>query len=50
MNSKTTGIWLTLAAALFALIYFYDHFLHPSGAESSLLLPELRPGRVVVIE
>ena len=41
MNSKTTGIWFTIAAALFALIYSYQHFLRPSAPESSRILPEL---------
>ena len=50
MNSKTTGIWLTIAAALFALIYFFDRFLHPSAADSSCILPELRPPAVTSIQ
>ena len=50
MNSKTTGIWFTIAAALFALIYFFDRFLHPSAAESSCILPELRPPAVTSVQ
>jgi len=50
MNSKTTGIWFVIAAALFALIYFFDRFLHPSAAESSCILPELHPPAVTSIQ
>jgi hypothetical protein len=50
MNSKTTGLWFTLAAALFALIYVFQHFLRPAAAESSNLLPELRPAAVTSIQ
>jgi hypothetical protein len=50
MNSKTTGIWFAIAAALFALIYIFEHFLRPSAAESSGILPELRPPAVTSIQ
>jgi hypothetical protein len=50
MNSKTTGIWFTIAAALFALIYVFQHFLRPSAVESARLLPELRPAAVTSIQ
>ena len=50
MNSKTTGIWFAIAAALFALIFIFEHFLRPSAAESSLILPELRPPAVTSIQ
>ena len=50
MNSKTTGIWFTIAAALFALIYIFQHFLRPSVAESSRILPELRPAAVTSVQ
>ena len=50
MNSKTTGIWLTIAAALFALIYFFEHFLRPAAPESSCILPELRPAAVTSVQ
>ncbi len=50
MNSKTTGIWFAIAAALFALIYFFQHFLRPAAAESSSILPELRPTAVTSVQ
>jgi len=50
MNSKTTGIWFTIAAALFALIYVFQHFLRPAAAESSSILPELRPAAVTSVQ
>jgi hypothetical protein len=50
MNSKTTGIWFTIAAALFALIYIYQHFLRPSGVGASRILPDLNPLAVTRIQ
>jgi Domain of unknown function (DUF4340) len=50
MNSKTTGIWFTIAAALFALIFVLEHFLRPAAVESSCILPELRPSAVTSIQ
>jgi hypothetical protein len=50
MNSKTTGIWFAIAAALFALIYIFQHFLRPAVPESSALLPELRPSAVTSVQ
>jgi hypothetical protein len=50
MNSKTTGIWFTVAAALFALIYIFQHFLRPAAAESPCILPELRPAAVTSVQ
>ena len=50
MNSKTTGIWFATAAALFALIYFLQHFLRPAAAESSRILPELRTTAVTSVQ
>ena len=50
MNSKTTGIWFTIAAALFALIFIFEHFLRPAAAESSCILPELRPPAVTSVQ
>jgi hypothetical protein len=50
MNSKTTGIWFTIAAALFALIFIFEHFLRPSAAEPSRILPELRPPAVTSVQ
>ena len=50
MNSKTTGIWFLIAAALFALIFIFQHFLRPSATESSRILPELRPPAVTSVQ
>jgi hypothetical protein len=50
MNSKTTGIWFLIAAALFALIFIFEHFLRPANAESSRILPELRPPAVTSVQ
>ena len=50
MNSKTTGIWFMIAAALFALIFIFEHFLRPAAAESSTILPELRPAAVTSVQ
>jgi hypothetical protein len=50
MNSKTTGIWFTIAAALAALIFFLEHFLRPAPVESSTLLPGMRPVTVTGIQ
>jgi hypothetical protein len=50
MNSKTTGIWFTIAAALFALIFIFEHILRPAAAESSCILPELRPATVTSVQ
>ncbi len=50
MNSKTTGIWFTIAAALFALIYIFQHFLRPSVTGLSHILPELRPSATTSIQ
>jgi hypothetical protein len=50
MNSKTTGIWFTIAAALFALIFVFEHFLRPPAPESSCILPELHPPAVTSVQ
>jgi hypothetical protein len=50
MNSKPTGLWLMLAAILFAVIFALQHFLRPGTAESSRLFPELRPASVTSIQ
>ncbi len=50
MNSKTTGIWFTIAAALFALIFVFERFLQPAAPESSRLLLELRPPAVTSVQ
>ncbi|MFZ0828581.1 MAG: DUF4340 domain-containing protein [Verrucomicrobiia bacterium] len=50
MNSKTTGIWFAIAAALFALIFIFQHVLRPSATAASRLLPELRPTAVTSVQ
>ncbi|MGD0253287.1 MAG: DUF4340 domain-containing protein [Verrucomicrobiota bacterium] len=49
MNSKTTGIWLVIAAALFAFILFWERHVHGPAATVNIL-PELKPFTVTSIE
>ena len=49
MNSKNTLIWLMVAAALFAFIFAFDHFLRPAGTEASVILPDLQPSAVTSV-
>jgi hypothetical protein len=50
MNSKTTGIWFVIAAALLAFILVFEHYLRPVIAGPALLLPNLRPAAVTSIQ
>jgi len=50
MNSKTTGIWFAIAAALCALIFVSEHYLQPAAPRSSTVLPGLRPADVTSIQ
>ncbi len=50
MNTKTTAIWFTLAAALFAVIVVLQHFLRPATTELSRILPGLRPPDVTSVQ
>jgi hypothetical protein len=50
MNSKNTWIWFVIAAALFAFIFVFGHFLRPPIAESSCILPGLRPNAVTCVQ
>lgn len=50
MNSKTTGIWFVIAAALFAFILVYENYLRPVVAGPAPLLPNLRPGAVTSVQ
>ena len=50
MNSKNTLIWFVVAAALFAFIFVFDHFLRPSVAEPSVILPGLQPATVASVQ
>ena len=50
MNSKTTGVWFVIAAALLAFIFVFEHYLRPVVAGPGLLLPSLRPAAVTRVE
>lgn len=50
MNSKNTLIWLVVAAALFAFIFAFDHFLRPVTTEVSAILPDLQPAAVTSVQ
>jgi hypothetical protein len=50
MNSKTTGIWFVIAAALLAFIFVFEHYLRPVAAGPAPLLPNLRPAAVTGIQ
>ena len=50
MNSKNTGIWFAIAAALFAVIFALQHFLQPVATASPRLLPDLRPAEVTSLQ
>lgn len=50
MNSKNTLVWLVIAAALFAFIFAFEHFLRPNNAEPSAILPDLQPSSVTSIQ
>jgi hypothetical protein len=50
MNSRTTGIWFVIAAALFAFIFAYERWLHPVATGPAPLLPGLRPVAVTGVQ
>ena len=50
MNSKNTFVWLVIAAALFAFIFTFEHFLRPTSAEPSAIMPDLQPSSVTSIQ
>ena len=50
MNSKTTGVWFVIAAALFAFIFVFEHYFRPVVVGPSPLLPHLRPAAVVSVQ
>jgi len=49
MNSKTTGIWFVIAAALFAFIFFWERHIRAPAAAANLL-PQFRPSAVTSIQ
>jgi hypothetical protein len=50
MNSKTTGIWFVIAAALLAFIFVFERYLRPAAAGPTLLLPSLRAAAVTSVQ
>ena len=50
MNSKNTLIWLVIAAALFAFIFAFEHFLRPVVAEPSAILSGLQSASVTSVQ
>ena len=50
MNPKNTFGWFVLAAGLFAVIFFLDHFLRPPAAGSHNVLPGLQPAAVTSVQ
>ncbi|MDE3066506.1 MAG: DUF4340 domain-containing protein [Verrucomicrobiota bacterium] len=50
MNSKSTGTWLLLAAAMFVGVVLVDHFLHRAPAAPKPLLSDLRPAEVTSVQ
>jgi hypothetical protein len=50
MNSKTTGIWFVIAAALLAFIFLFEHYLRPVIPGPAPLLPGLRPAAVTSVQ
>lgn len=50
MNSKTTGIWLVIAAALFAFLFVVEHWFHPAATGPAPLMPQLRPADVTSVQ
>jgi hypothetical protein len=50
MNSKTTGIWFVIAAALLAFIFIFNHYFRSLIVGPSPLLPNLRRATVTSIQ
>jgi len=50
MNSKNTLIWFVVAAALFAFIFVFDHFLQPSAAGPFFILSGLQRSTVTSVQ
>ncbi len=50
MNSKTTGVWFVIAAALLAFIFVFEHYFRPVVAGPAPLLPNLRPAAVTSVQ
>jgi hypothetical protein len=50
MHSKTTGIWLVIAAALLAFIFVFEHYFRPAPGGPAPLLPRLRPPTITNVQ
>ncbi|MGB7768897.1 MAG: DUF4340 domain-containing protein [Verrucomicrobiia bacterium] len=50
MNSKNTLTWFVVAAALFAFIFIFGHFLRPAAVEPSAILSGLNPSTVASVQ
>jgi Domain of unknown function (DUF4340) len=50
MNSKTTGIWFVIAALLFAVILFVEHFFHSSAKIQTNILPHFQPANITSVQ
>src|SRR4051812_47697181 len=49
MNSKTTGFWFIVAAALGIAIFGLQHFYHPATVNAPSVLPQLRTADVTMV-
>jgi len=50
MNSKATGIWFVIAAALFAFCFFFVHHFRPVETVSPQVLPHFSAANVTAIQ
>lgn len=50
MNSKTTGVWFVIAAALCGAIFLVQRYLHPGVQPPKPVLPGLRPAAITSIQ
>lgn len=50
MNSKTTGIWFVIAAALFAFCFFFARRLHPPSPAVPYLFPHFQAAQVSAVQ
>ncbi|HEU5395884.1 MAG TPA: DUF4340 domain-containing protein [Verrucomicrobiae bacterium] len=50
MRAKTTWLWFTVAAALFAFVFVYNHFRRMQSPPSHAILPGFRPSDVTSIQ
>ncbi|HZF01001.1 MAG TPA: DUF4340 domain-containing protein [Methylomirabilota bacterium] len=50
MNSKTTGIWFVVAAALGIFIFAFEHYFHFAASAQAGILPRLQPDAVTGVQ